>query len=92
MNRNKKIIVGILIAILMVIFIIVAYKIIEKSTKDRENLKLKTENINPNPIEAVNQEKDEQIYSKVIDNLKLELNIPCEWKYKEMPRNEENII
>ena len=40
-----------------------------------KNLKLKAENINSNPIETVNQEKDEQIYSKVIDNFKLELDI-----------------
>ena len=90
MNRNKKIIIGILIAGLMAICVIVAYKIIEKSVTDRENLKLKAENINSNPIETVNQEKDEQIYSKVIDNFKLELDIPSEWKYEEMPKNEEN--
>ena len=88
MNRNKKIIIGILIAGLMAICVIVAYKIIEKSVTDRENLKLKAENINSNPIATVNQEKDEQMYSKVIDNFKLELDIPSEWKYEEMPKNE----
>ena len=40
MNRNKKIIIGILIAVLMSICVIGAYKIIEKSATDRENLKL----------------------------------------------------
>lgn len=31
-----------------------------------------------------------QKYATVIDNVKLELNIPSEWKYKEMQENEEN--
>lgn len=42
------------------------------------------ENINSNNTENY------QTYSKTIDNTKLELNIPNEWKYKEMPRDEEN--
>lgn len=29
-------------------------------------------------------------YSKVIDNIKLELSIPNDWKYKEIPKDEEN--
>ena len=31
-----------------------------------------------------------QKYSTVIDNIKLELNIPSEWKYEEMPKDEQN--
>ena len=31
-----------------------------------------------------------QKYSKIVDNICLELNIPNEWKYEEMPQNEEN--
>ena len=29
-------------------------------------------------------------YSKTIDNITIELNIPSDWHYEELPRNEEN--
>lgn len=34
--------------------------------------------------------KNYQKYSKIIDNVKIELNIPNEWKYKEIPQNKDN--
>lgn len=91
MNKNKKVIIGILIVVLLgVIGGAVAYKLIENSVTNRENFNFKVENIDSNPVETVNHEKNAQSYSKVIDNIKLELNIPSEWKYEEMPKNEEN--
>lgn len=60
MNKNKKLIIGILIATLIIIGVFVAYKLIEKSVIDRENFRLEVENINYNPVETVNQGKNEK--------------------------------
>lgn len=91
MSRNKKIDIGILIVLLtIVIGLVVAYKLIENSVTNRADFNFKVENIVSNSVETVNHEKYAQSYSKVIDNIKLELNIPSEWKYEEMLQNEEN--
>ncbi len=37
-----------------------------------------------------NSTQNYQKYSKTIDNVKIELDIPNEWKYEEIPKNEEN--
>ncbi len=37
-----------------------------------------------------NNTEDYKKYSKTIDNVKIELDIPNEWEYEEMPKNEEN--
>ena len=87
MGKNKKIIIGILIALIIVIGIVIAYKLIEKGVTDRENFKYTIDNISSTPVDTANYEKN---YSKVIDNIKLELNIPNEWKYEEIPKNQEN--
>ena len=89
MNKNKKIIIGILIVLIIVIGIVVAYKIIENSITDRANFNFTVENISPSPVETVNNQEGKN-YNKEIDNIKLELNIPNEWNYEEIPRNEEN--
>lgn len=86
MNKNKKIIIGILIVLIIVIGIVVAYKIIEKSVTNRADFNFTVENISPNPVATESYEK----YSKIIDNVKLELNIPNEWKYKEVEKDEKN--
>ena len=36
------------------------------------------------------ENKNHQEYSKVIDRVKIELNIPTQWKYKEIPKNNDN--
>lgn len=88
MSKNKKTIIGILIVVLIIaVGGVVAYKLIANNVTNRENFKFKVENISSNPVETVNHEKK---YSKVIDNIKLELNIPNEWKYEEMQKNNEN--
>lgn len=91
MSKNKKVIIGILIAVLIIVIgIVVVYKVIEKNVTDREDFKFTVKNISSDPIATTNNEKNAQSYSKVIDNIKLELNIPSEWKYEEMPQNKEN--
>ena len=92
MNKNKKIIIGILIVLIIVIGIVVAYKIIESSITNRADFNFKVENISSTPVETVDidNQKNKKNYYKEIDNIKLELNIPNEWNYEEIPRNEEN--
>ncbi len=91
MNKNKKIIIGVIIVLLIIVIgIVVAYKLIENSVTNRENYKFNVENISSTPIDTINNEKKEQNYSKLIDNIRLELNIPSEWKYEEVPKDEEN--
>ncbi len=62
MNKNKKIIIGILIAtfivIVVVIVVVIAYKVIEKSVTDRENFNYTVENIASNPVNTISNEKD----------------------------------
>lgn len=87
MDKSKKIIIGVVIALLVIVIgIVVAYKIIEKSVTDREDFKFNVENISSNPVDTKSHEK----YSAIIDNVKLELNIPNEWKYEEVPKDEKN--
>ena len=90
MNRNKKIIIGILIILIIVIGIIFAYKVIENSVTNRADFNFTVENISSSPVETVDNQKDEKNYYKEIDNIKLELNIPNNWNYEEIPKNEEN--
>lgn len=90
MNRNKKIIIGILIILIIVIGIIFAYKVIENSVTNRADFNFTVENISSSPVETVDNQKDGKNYYKEIDNIKLELNIPNNWNYEEIPKNEEN--
>ena len=89
MNKNKKIIIGILIVLIIIIGIVVTYKVIENSITDRANFNFTVENISPSPVETVNNQEGKN-YNKEIDNIKLELNIPNEWNYEEILPNEEN--
>lgn len=58
------------------------YNSIEKYIKVTENKDFE------NTIKS--DDENSKKYSKIIDNVNLELNIPNEWKYTEMPKNEEN--
>lgn len=90
-NKNKKIIIGILIVVLIIVIgLVIAYKLIENSITNRADFNFTVENITYNLVETVDHEKNKQNYSKVVDNIKLELNIPNEWKYEELQKNEEN--
>lgn len=84
---NKRVIIGILIIVLIIFAgMAIAYTLIEKDVMDREKLNFKIDNVSSSPVETINHEK----YSKVIDNTKLELDIPSEWYFEEMPKNEEH--
>ncbi len=56
---NKKIIIGILIALLIVIGIVVAYKVIEKNVTNRADFNFTVENISSNPVNTVNHEQND---------------------------------
>lgn len=58
MSKNKKVIIRILIAVLIVIGIVVAYKLIEKSVTDRENFKYTVDNISSIPVDTENNENN----------------------------------
>ena len=55
MNKNKKIIIEILIALLIVISVIVVYKIIEKRVTNRADFNFTVENIYSNPVATENK-------------------------------------
>ena len=44
MSKNKKIIIGILIAVLLIISVVVVYKVIEKSVTNRVDFNFKVDN------------------------------------------------
>lgn len=44
----------------------------------------------PNNIKETYSEEIEKNYSKTIDNINIELSIPNDWNYEEIPQNEEN--
>lgn len=91
MNKNKQIIIGIsILALIIIAGVVIAYGLIEKGVINRENFDFKVKNISSNPVQTISHEENEQNYCKMIDNTKLELSIPSEWKYEEMPKNEEN--
>ncbi len=58
MKKNKKIIIGILITILiMVIGIVVAFKLIEGDVTNRENFNTNVENISSEPVNTESHDK-----------------------------------
>lgn len=59
MSKNKKIIIGILILIIIVIGIVITYKLIENSVTNREDFNFEVENINSIPVETENLGKKE---------------------------------
>lgn len=44
----------------------------------------------PNNIKETYSEEIEKNYSKTIDNINIELSIPNDWNYEEIPQNKEN--
>ena len=61
MKKNKKIILGILIILLIIIIgIVVAYKLIENDVTNREDFKFNVENISSTPVNTVNNEKNKE--------------------------------
>lgn len=70
MSKNKKVIIEILIAVLIIVIgIVVAYKLIEKSVTDREDFKYTVDNISSTPVDTVNNEQNEKsFFGKVIES------------------------
>ena len=61
MKKNKKIILGILTILLIIIIgIVVAYKLIENDVINREDFKINVENISSTPVNTVNNEKNKE--------------------------------
>lgn len=56
MNKNKKIIIAILIVLIIAIGIVVAYKVIENSVTNREDFNFTVENISPSPVNTIDKE------------------------------------
>lgn len=69
MNKNKKIIIGILIILIIVISIIIVYQVIAKSVTNRANFNFTVENISPTPVNTINQEANEKsFFGKVVES------------------------
>ena len=70
MSKNKKVIIGILIAVLIIIIGVgIAYKLIENSVTNREKPKINVENISSNPVDTENiDEKEYSFFGKVIES------------------------
>lgn len=58
MNKNKKIIIAILIVLIIAIGIVVAYKVIENSVTNREDFNFTVENISPSPVNTIDYEQN----------------------------------
>ena len=63
MNKNKKIIIAILIVLIIAIGIVFAYKVIENSVTNREDFNFTVENISPSPVNTIDYEQDSDNYS-----------------------------
>lgn len=59
MNKNKKIIIAILIGLIVVIGIVVTYKVIENSVTNREDFNFTVENISPSPVDTIDYERND---------------------------------
>ena len=90
MSRNKKIIVGVIIVLLIIVIgIIVAYKLIENSVTNREDFKFNVENISSNPVDTENTENE--INNKVTTISIQETGLSSVTPAKEYTLNQEEI-
>lgn len=95
MSKNILKIIIIIIAILIIIAGIV-YLIDKDRMQKGEEVLFSTWGEKYAPIAETNQNEintnyeNTEKYSKTIENLKIELTIPNDWNYEEMPKNEEN--
>ena len=82
----------IIIAVTLLILIGIMYLIDWNRMKKGEEVVFGTWREKYAPVKNINEneEKDSIKYSKYIDGIKLELDIPNEWKYEELQKNEEN--
>lgn len=91
---KKKILIVLSVIALIIVILGTMYLIDRKRMKDNKPVifsdwgyiytpPVSTNSSNP----TINVENN---YSKTIDNITIELNIPNDWHYEELPRNEEN--
>ena len=90
MSRNKKIIVGVIIVLLIIVIgIIVAYKLIENSVTNREDFKFNVENISSNPVDT--EKTENEINNKVTTISIQETGLSSVTPAKEYTLNQEEI-
>lgn len=69
MSKNKKVVIEILIAVLIIaISVLIAYKLIEKNIIDREDFKYTVNDISSDPVDTINNEQNEKsFFGKVVE-------------------------
>lgn len=70
MNKSKKIIIGILI----VLIIVVAYKIIEKSVTNRADFNFAVENISSTPVNTIDNGQNDTELNRNTNNVTIEVD------------------
>ena len=69
MKKNKKIIIGILIVLIIVIGIVAVYKIIEDSVTNRAGFNFTVENINSSPVDTIDHEQNDAELNRNANNV-----------------------
>lgn len=83
---KKKLLIALLVILLVTLILGTMYLIDRKRMKNNRPVVFSTWGYDYAPPAKV----EEYNYSKTIDNITIELNIPSDWHYEELPRNEEN--
>ena len=73
MHKNKKIIIGILI-VLIIVICIVAYKIIEKSVTNRADFNFTVENISSSPVNTIDHGQNDTESNRNVNNVTIEVD------------------
>lgn len=92
---KKKIIMVLSLGVLIVLILGIMYLIDMKRMNENKPVVFSTWGYIYVPfVNTYNQNSPSNViknnYFKTIDNVELELNIPSEWKYKELSKNEDN--
>ena len=91
---KKKILIALLAILLIALILGAMYIIDRKRMKDNRPVVFSTWGYSYTPSVSTYGSNPtinvEYNYSKTIDNITIELNIPSDWHYEELPRNEEN--
>ena len=74
MNKSKKIIIGILIVLIIVVGIVVAYKIIEKSVTNRADFNFVVENISSSPVNTIDNGQNDTKLNRNTNNVTIEVD------------------
>lgn len=73
MSKNKKVFIGILIAVLVIVIgIVVVYKVIEKSVTGREDFKFTVENISSSPVDTIDHGQNDTELNRNENNVTIE--------------------